>query len=607
MPTIINVSGDHMESCVTYILLLLTVASSTGTAAPGSRERSSRNQVPTSVTGVSWAKRALQGFNLKVWLSNQMVMGIEAWDPYGSVPAGDCSTSGIGMEYPAGSCVEYLFGFGPMIGGIINGVAHVSSAYATDNAQMEFLPEKGDTLRDKIWSTHLGDEEYHPANDGYSGYYYNHGIVVNRRGFDDDGDGRVDEDELDGQDNDGDWNPLTDDVGRDGLPDSIEASCNGRTYDPVTNPDPAADNFDPASFDSCHPISPGLYRLKNDRNIYTEHNQIPDHGEPHVDEDYGAVSDNDLSAAATDTFRSTSVPAHYPMGIKIFQKTYAWRDDQLSSFIPMEYIFTNVGTHTVDSVYIGFAADFDIGPVSAGNYYANNYACYSEAQRCGYVGTVYPGYQNAGGIVLLSTSPPVDSLSYIWWWQDLQFGNIDSVMYRWMKGEPSGQLIKPCQSPSSPADTRFHYTFGPFPALKPGDTVRISAALVAGASVEDMLSNAQKAHDFYAENYTLGVPVYSRSLPSEFRIEQNHPNPFNPSTTIEYQLPATSHVRILIFNILGQLVATLADGVEQPGIKTVEWNASSIGSGVYFCRMEASSLSGPAESFVAVRKLVLTK
>ncbi len=103
-----------------------------------------------------------------------------------------------------------------------------------------------------------------------------------------------------------------------------------------------------------------------------------------------------------------------------------------------------------------------------------------------------------------------------------------------------------------------------------------------------------------------GVPPEKQS-PAAYALYSAYPNPFNPSTTIEYQLPATSRVRILIYNILGQLVATLADRVEQPGIKTVEWNASSIGSGVYFCRMEASSLSGPAKSFVAVRKLVLTK
>ena len=46
--------------------------------------------------------------------------------------------------------------------------------------------------------------------------------TVSRRGIDDDGDGKVDEDELDGLDNDGDWNPLTDDVGSDGIPDSLE-------------------------------------------------------------------------------------------------------------------------------------------------------------------------------------------------------------------------------------------------------------------------------------------------------------------------------------------------------------------------------------------------
>ena len=104
-----------------------------------------------AATGVNWSKRVQQGYNMKVWLSNQMAMGIEAWDPF-AVPTGDCEV-GVGLEYPAGSCIEHLFGAAPWIGGIINGVRRVSEGYNGDNAQMEFLPQRQDTARDRMWTT----------------------------------------------------------------------------------------------------------------------------------------------------------------------------------------------------------------------------------------------------------------------------------------------------------------------------------------------------------------------------------------------------------------------------------------------------------------------
>src|SRR5712692_1914808 len=67
--------------------------------------------------GVAWAKHVLQGYNMRVWLSNQIAFGQEAWDPSYSnvslVPPGGCGDVGIGLEYPLGSCVEHMYGGGP--------------------------------------------------------------------------------------------------------------------------------------------------------------------------------------------------------------------------------------------------------------------------------------------------------------------------------------------------------------------------------------------------------------------------------------------------------------------------------------------------------------
>ena len=82
------------------------------------------------------------------------------------------------------------------------------------------------------------------------------------------------------------------------------------------------------------------------------------------------------------------------------------------------------------------------------------------------------------------------------------------------------------------------------------------------------------------------------TLPREFVLEQNFPNPFNPSTTIRYSVPVTSRVRLTIVDILGRQVATLVDGVVVSGRHDVTFRASSIASGVYFYRLDAHPADG---------------
>ncbi|NQT61840.1 MAG: DUF2341 domain-containing protein [Candidatus Marinimicrobia bacterium] len=85
-------------------------------------------------------------------------------------------------------------------------------------------------------------------------------------------------------------------------------------------------------------------------------------------------------------------------------------------------------------------------------------------------------------------------------------------------------------------------------------------------------------------------------LPSKYSMSQNHPNPFNPTTTISYDLPEQSIVKLTVFNIRGQEVMTLLDASEPPGYYEVQWNGldrsgNQVSTGVYFCRLEAGSFS----------------
>src|SRR5262249_30707921 len=72
-------------------------------------------------------------------------------------------------------------------------------------------------------------------------------------------------------------------------------------------------------------------------------------------------------------------------------------------------------------------------------------------------------------------------------------------------------------------------------------------------------------------------------LPTDFRVESNFPNPFNPTTRIRYELPVDARVVVKVYTVLGEVVATLVDEDQKAGIKTVEWDASQFASGVYYC------------------------
>ncbi len=104
-----------------------------------------------------------------------------------------------------------------------------------------------------------------------------------------------------------------------------------------------------------------------------------------------------------------------------------------------------------------------------------------------------------------------------------------------------------------------------------------------------------------------GVEEGRGTVPEEISLMQNYPNPFNPSTTIRYDLRSISRVSLKVYNVLGQVVATLAEGVQEPGRQAMEWNASNVPSGVYFYRLQVTSTSDPAITFTATKKMLLMK
>ena len=105
---------------------------------------------------------------------------------------------------------------------------------------------------------------------------------------------------------------------------------------------------------------------------------------------------------------------------------------------------------------------------------------------------------------------------------------------------------------------------------------------------------------FEFESPIVAVKDASKSLPVAFSLDQNYPNPFNPTTTIRFELPRAVHVSLIIYNLLGQEVTGLVDEEMQAGVRTVEFNAAGLASGMYFYRLKAGE-------FVSTRKLILVR
>lgn len=119
------------------------------------------------------------------------------------------------------------------------------------------------------------------------------------------------------------------------------------------------------------------------------------------------------------------------------------------------------------------------------------------------------------------------------------------------------------------------------PVNRPGNSPPRHTDLEFGAFI--LLANL--------ENVAWPLGVDDRSLPGEYSLGQNYPNPCNPTTTIEFTLPVKSGVFLAVYNILGQHVATLADGGVDAGRHAVRFDGRNLASGLYFYRLNAGMFS----------------
>ena len=94
--------------------------------------------------------------------------------------------------------------------------------------------------------------------------------------------------------------------------------------------------------------------------------------------------------------------------------------------------------------------------------------------------------------------------------------------------------------------------------------------------------------------------VFVDSTPTKVTLSTAYPNPFNPTTTVELNVPENSYVSVKVYNVMGQLVQTLVEGNMDANVYSLTWDGTNVPSGMYFVRAETATN-------VATQKLMLVK
>lgn len=289
------------------------------------------------------------------------------------------------------------------------------------------------------------------------------------------------------------------------------------------------------------------------------------------------------------------------IGVRIKQTSLVWAGAPDNDFVILEYRIKNPHPATLKNLYIGIYADWDI-PDSLPS---RNVVGYDETLRLGYMYNPREPHFGFGGLSpvsdhVVSGHRAVRNSRYI------HQGYSDNIAFGFM----SGGFVR--ASSDSLDDWSEIMASGPH-TIAPGDSITVAWALIVGDSREDLTANAVAAQTRYSQSLALAAEPAEADpgrseLPRAFALAQNHPNPFNPSTTIEYSLPVEAkelQVRLSVFDLRGSLIAVLVDKVQSGGRYTVNWNGTDqrgrpVPSGVYFYRLQAGD-------FRAVRKMVVLK
>jgi len=338
----------------------------------------------------------------------------------------------------------------------------------------------------------------------------------------------------------------------------------------------------------------------------------------------GIISDQDGACRFSDR------RAPNPLGLEIIQRSFVYADSGNDDYLILQYTIKNVNPNPVYSFYVGLFFDWDI-PLSS-----------PDDDQIGFdsvLGLYYqfdPQNEIYLSLVPLSPAPHFSSqIDNAFWLYD---GFSSQEKYQFL----SGQVPKNTNqafgcgsqtelSSSESKDWSQIVSSGPFDLTSQESTV-VAFAIVGGTNWNDLEANISSAQTKYdCISTSIEEENEDKNQPSQFSLDQNFPNPFNPTTTIVFELKpekegstlsfpprknesfsipqmeqiSSVYTTLKIYNILGQLVKTLAEDYLPPGKHEVIWdgtdeNGERVASGVYLYRLETPKSQ-------TARKMILLK
>ncbi len=213
---------------------------------------------------------------------------------------------------------------------------------------------------------------------------------------------------------------------------------------------------------------------------------------------------------------------------------------------------------------------------------------------------------NIGGINAGDPPVPYDSLLIIEWNPSMCDPENDSIKYIWQlsTSEDYSNLLMDTLSNENGSATYFEVEFGTLENLLANNDVEIGDSLMLYHRVvtSDGYNNnpSESFSIILIRGTVVGTEETDSNLPDSYALYNNYPNPFNPTTKIEYSIPKTSNVELKVFDILGREVADLVNEEKPAGNYTVNFNASKLSSGIYFYRIKSNE-------FIQTKKMILLR
>ncbi len=273
--------------------------------------------------------------------------------------------------------------------------------------------------------------------------------------------------------------------------------------------------------------------------------------------------------------------ATVPLGLAVRQESWVLAYPPYDDFIVIRYAIRNESVNPLNGMRVGWFFDWDLD----GSTYNTNRTGYDASRGLGYVWDEGAGPTAYVGMRTL-TAPGTTSYRGIWNDETLPANPSWGVYDGFSDAEKweglSGGIVIP---QAGPADISQSLSTGPF-TIAPGDSIVVAFALLGGSDLVDLQQNADAAQGVWDH------PVDSNPVtaPKRLWLAQNTPNPFNPRTSIDFEVPRAGEVVLGVYAVTGRLVRTLLHERRQPGPYRVDWDGRDdagrrAATGTYFYRL----------------------